>query len=72
MNDGAGEFQVGAISSTSLWWNGSIDEFGFWKRVLTSQERTDLYAAGAGLTYPFDGSGIDAGFARSSVAGMIG
>ncbi len=24
-------------------WNGAIDELGFWKRVLTSQEKSDLY-----------------------------
>jgi hypothetical protein len=31
--------------------DGFIDEVGFWKRVLTSQERTDLYNSGAGLPY---------------------
>jgi len=33
--------------------NGRIDEAGFWKRVLTSQERTDLYNSGNGNTYEF-------------------
>ncbi len=33
--------------------NGRIDGLGMWKRVLTAQERTDLYNAGAGLDYPF-------------------
>lgn len=33
--------------------NGSVDEMGFWKRVLTSDERTQLYNGGNGLAYPF-------------------
>lgn len=36
-------------------WNGLIDEVGFWKRVLTSDERTSLYNGGAGFAYPFSG-----------------
>jgi hypothetical protein len=32
---------------------GRIDEIGFWKRVLTGAEQTELYNAGAGKTYPF-------------------
>jgi hypothetical protein len=31
--------------------NGYLDEVGFWKRTLTTQERTDLYNGGAGLAY---------------------
>jgi len=31
--------------------DGRVDEVGFWKRVLTAQERTNLYNAGAGNTY---------------------
>lgn len=33
--------------------DGRIDEVGFWRRVLTSGERTTLYNAGAGKTFPF-------------------
>lgn len=33
------------------YWGGRIDEFGFWNRVLTAQERTDLYNGGTGNTY---------------------
>lgn len=33
--------------------DGLIDEVGFWKRVLTSGDRTALYNAGAGVAYPF-------------------
>lgn len=31
--------------------DGIIDEVGFWKRTLTTQERTDLYNSGNGLSY---------------------
>lgn len=30
-----------------------IDEFGFWRRALTTAEVTQLYNSGAGLSYPF-------------------
>jgi prepilin-type N-terminal cleavage/methylation domain-containing protein len=32
-------------------YDGRLDEFGFWKRALTAQERTDLYNGGIGNTY---------------------
>jgi hypothetical protein len=32
---------------------GFIDEVGYWNRALTSTERTNLYNAGVGNTYPF-------------------
>jgi hypothetical protein len=47
---------VGSVlfsGSPNLYWDGLIDEFSFWKRVLTSDERTTLYNAGAGLAYPW-------------------
>lgn len=34
-------------------WKGLIDEFGYWSRVLTTNERTALYNSGSGVTYPF-------------------
>lgn len=33
--------------------DGSLDEVGFWKKVLSAAERTQLYNGGDGLTYPF-------------------
>lgn len=48
--EGTGAFEIGAISGLSLFWNGRVDEVGFWKRVLTSSEKTALYNAGAGST----------------------
>jgi hypothetical protein len=58
-NDGTAEFRLGNRSYSGFegYLDGRIDEVGFWKRVLTSQERTDLYNGGAGLAYPFTGGG---------------
>lgn len=52
--DGTGNFQIGTIAaSTTGDWDGLIEGVGYWKRVLTSDERTSLYNSGAGLDYPF-------------------
>lgn len=53
VDDGTFPFTIGASVGQSLYWDGLIDEVGFWKRVLTSQERTLLYNQGRGLAYPF-------------------
>ena len=42
-----GQAQSGALT------DGKIDEVGFWSRVLTSTEVTELYNSGSGLAYPF-------------------
>ena len=46
-------FAIGsrAINGFTEFWNGRIDEVGFWKRTLTVAERTYLYNAGAGRTW---------------------
>jgi hypothetical protein len=51
-SSGAG-FSIGGADVGGGHFNGSIDSVSFWKRVLTSQERTDLYNGGNGLDYPF-------------------
>ena len=49
--DTAHDFNIGTVNNlTSVDWNGRIDEVGFWKKVLSSTERTELYNAGAGKT----------------------
>jgi hypothetical protein len=55
---GNAQFMIGAreYSGFPSYWNGRIDEVGFWKRVLTSGERTDLYNSGSGFAYPFGAS----------------
>jgi len=45
-------FEIGAFGDAGAYWSGRIDEVGIWKRVLTPAERTQLYAGGAGVTYP--------------------
>lgn len=52
---GAGDFTIGAGDNTpTIFWDGRIAKVGFWKRLLTASERTELYNAGAGATYPFN------------------
>ncbi len=49
--DSTSAFQIGALTAASYYMDGRIDEVGFWKKVLTAQERTDLYNNGSGLAY---------------------
>ena len=55
MRDSTNPFAIGvwtgAFPSGNM--DGLIDEVGFWKRTLTSGERTQLYNSGNGLAYPF-------------------
>jgi hypothetical protein len=37
------------------WWNGELDEVGFWNKALSGAEITELYNSGAGNQYPFSG-----------------
>lgn len=51
-SDTAASVRVGAFDTAlNGVFYGRIDEIGFWKRVLTAQERTDLYNGGTGNTY---------------------
>lgn len=43
-------FEIGAIGGASTM-SGRIDGVGIWRKILTSQERTDLYNLGAGHDY---------------------
>ena len=47
--DSTGPFRIGRASD-GFEMNGNVDEVGFWKRTLTSTERTYLYNSGAGKT----------------------
>lgn len=50
--NGTSPFAIGArINTTGEYWDGRIDEVAFWKRVLTSDERTYLYNSGNGRAY---------------------
>jgi hypothetical protein len=48
-------FSLGANYAGGSLFDGSIDEFGLWNRVLTSTEIGHLWNGGAGTTYPFTG-----------------
>jgi hypothetical protein len=56
--DGATEFDIGARTYPGFpdYWNGYIDEVGFWKRLLSDPEKAALYNSGNGITYPFTGT----------------
>ncbi|MBI4009956.1 MAG: LamG domain-containing protein [Candidatus Aenigmarchaeota archaeon] len=51
-HDGTSKFGIGGreLSGAPLTFDGKIDEVGFWKKVLTTQEKSDLYNNGNGNT----------------------
>ena len=51
--NGAGLFGLASEFNGSEYFDGIMDEVGFWDRVLTADEVTELYNSGAGLAYPF-------------------
>jgi hypothetical protein len=53
INDAPVLFNIGARTGMVNSWDGIIDEVGLWSKVLTSAEVAELYASGAGKTYPF-------------------
>lgn len=55
--DTAAAFSIGALGNGSRYMDGLIDQVGFWKRVLTADEKTELYNGGAGLAYSAMGGG---------------
>ncbi len=59
------DFRLGVYGTTPSFGpvDGRIDEVGFWKRVLTADERASLYNSGNGLAYPFTTFVPDYGFA---------
>lgn len=49
--DAASAMNIGSMPANgALAWDGLIDETGFWKRVLTAGERTELYNSNNGKT----------------------
>lgn len=46
-----GTFTIGERATFGQNYNGDIDEFAIWSRILTSDERTLLWNSGAGITY---------------------
>lgn len=68
--NGASAFTIGVIGEgNGDYWNGRIDEVGLWKRVLTVEERTDLYNSGNGLAYESFTSSYKYPTLRNAIAG---
>lgn len=59
--DTATDFVIGASVLQALYWDGLIDDVGFWKgRVLSADDRADLYNGGNGHPYErFGGTPAD-------------
>ncbi len=71
--NGASSFRIGRAVGSDFCWNGLIDECGFWKKVLSTDEKTALYGAGSGLSYDsFTAGGFAVGSAlgAANVGGM--
>ena len=51
--DGTAPLEIGWMANgTALqYWNGRIQNVGFWKKALSASERTSLYNSGKGLSY---------------------
>lgn len=73
VRDGTAAFHIGIRGDGNEGYDGLIDEVGFWKKVLSSQERTDLYNGGSGLAYGSFGGGGGGGTANllSGKLGML-
>jgi len=54
VRDGTADFELGGNNAQSLYFDGLIDEAGWWRKVLSTSERTELYNSGNGKTYPFN------------------
>jgi hypothetical protein len=49
----AQEFALGGGDNGAAFFDGILDEWGFWRRVLTASEITDLYNGGNGRSYAY-------------------
>ena len=55
LQESGAQFRLGARAYSGFegYLNGYMDAVGFWKRVLTSDERSELYNGGNGKEWPF-------------------
>jgi hypothetical protein len=58
VNDGTSPLYLGRQQSAGYNFDGQMDEWGIWDRVLTDEEVAYLYNGGLGQSYPFDAQGI--------------
>ncbi len=66
-HDGTGPLTIGRRVDGTRYWNGRVEEVGIWKRVLTAQNRADLYHGGLGNTLNpggTNGAGVPPGGVR--------
>lgn len=68
--DGTAFFIIGALQGGNNW-DGPIDQVGFWKRLLTSEEKTWLHNSGAGRSYAEIVAGMAADPSRDDGAILI-
>lgn len=52
-HDSTAAFQLGFGEGADQYYDGRIDAVGFWKRMLTAEERSLLYNHGRGWEYPW-------------------
>lgn len=50
---GTADLRIGSQQVNPFYYTGLIDEVGIWKRILTTNEKSQLYANGVGITHPF-------------------
>jgi hypothetical protein len=72
--DRTAPFRIGAVGSTAsgIHMDGLINRLGFWKRVLTSAERTELYNGGSGRNYAYITGGSSATFSADRPSVLTG
>src|SRR5690606_32034500 len=63
VNSTASVFRLGATGTGAAPADGVLDEVGFWKRILSTEEETELYNSGSGRDYSYitGGGGISPG-----------
>lgn len=52
LNQASQPFRIGNYHSGGAFHDGLIDEVGYWSRLLTAAEITELYNSGSGIGYP--------------------
>lgn len=59
VNAATRSFTIGARENAAFFFDGAIDQCAFWKRVLSADERAELYNSGNGLAYSaWDAGGL--------------
>lgn len=71
VRNGTSAFVLGALVADFWNFDGILDEWGFWKRVLTSDERTELYNSGNGRDYAYIAGGAPTTAKRLINGGLV-